>query len=332
MCKSTFVYHSLQPATINKKWSGRVFSVKKGTFYQMSFSSIASKKSLCFVNFYNSERKKLTADFCSEIRKSNKLLDHTYFFRTFSNVAFAKVVLENQGSKILRVKNITVEEKEYQDIDVWIASESRKIPVFPLLKIEKKHLTKTAELLKTGGKLKIVFLGDSIVNDMANSFFDALLRRVYPAVKIEVISSVRNTTGCWYFKHGNRVKKLVIDYSPDLVIIGGISHRNDVSSIKSVIEKIRRYTDVEIVVTNGAFGKTGNPWKQTRSNTEDEFSVKLKKLSDDMKFMFFDTAKFCRQYIHQSGKPYSFFLRDNIHPNHYGRFILSYLLFYLLSP
>ncbi|MGB9643314.1 MAG: hypothetical protein ACPL3Q_09010, partial [Candidatus Ratteibacteria bacterium] len=145
----------------------------------------------------------MTADCCSEIRKSNKLLNHTYFFRTFSNVAFANVTLENNGSNFLQVENITVEEKNYHDVDVWIASEFRNIPATSLFKIEKKNLTKTTKLLKAGEELKIVFLGDSIVNDMANSFFDVLLRRVYPSARIKIISSVRNATGCWYFKHVN---------------------------------------------------------------------------------------------------------------------------------
>ena len=52
------------------------------------------------------------------------------------------------------------------------------------------------------------------------------------------------------------MKEYVLDHRPDLVIIGGISHRNDISSIREVIRQIRGTTQADILLMTGAFGQT----------------------------------------------------------------------------
>ena len=43
------------------------------------------------------------------------------------------------------------------------------------------------------------------------------------------ITSVRGSTGCWYYKTPERIQTFVLDFEPHLVIIGGISQRGDAS-------------------------------------------------------------------------------------------------------
>ena len=68
--------------------------------------------------------------------------------------------------------------------------------------------------------------------------FDLLLNRIYPKVRIEKIASVRGSTGCWWYKEKNRVEDYVLKHHPDLLMIGGISQRNDVDSIREVIHQV----------------------------------------------------------------------------------------------
>jgi len=94
-----------------------------------------------------------------------------------------------------------------------------------------KNLGRTRKLLTKADSLNVVMLGDSIVNDTSRSCWNLLLEKRYPKCKINKITCVRGSTGCWWYKEAGRVKKYVLDHKPDMVIIGGISHRGDVEEV-----------------------------------------------------------------------------------------------------
>ena len=102
-----------------------------------------------------------------------------------------------------------------------------------------QRIPRTMQRLREGGNLKIVLLGDSIMNQTCHSGFGLLLQRLYPKVKIESVASVRGSTGCWWYKEENRIEDYVLKHHPDLLMIGGISQRNDVDSIREVIRQVR---------------------------------------------------------------------------------------------
>ncbi len=81
----------------------------------------------------------------------------------------------------------------------------------------------TASILGKGeGTLRVVMLGDSIVNDTSRSRWDDLLRASYPKCRIVRTTCVRGGTGCWWYKEPGRVKRYVLDHNPDL-----LDHRRD---------------------------------------------------------------------------------------------------------
>ena len=101
------------------------------------------------------------------------------------------------------------------------------------------RLPRTAGILGAGrGELRIVMLGDSIVNDTSQSRWDERLQDKYPSCKITKAAVVRGGTGCWWYKEPGRVKRYVLDLKPDLLIIGGISHRDDTESIRDVVRQV----------------------------------------------------------------------------------------------
>ena len=117
-------------------------------------------------------------------------------------------------------------------------------------------LPKTGKLLTEGGTLHVVMLGDSIVNDTSRSCWNFIVERRQPKCQIEKITCVRGSTGCWWYKYPGRVQKYVLDHKPDLVIIGGISHRDDIESIREVIRQIQEAAQPDILLMTGAFGST----------------------------------------------------------------------------
>ena len=122
-----------------------------------------------------------------------------------------------------------------------------------------RNLDRTIERLREGGTLKIVMLGDSIIGDTSVVEIRTAAGREYPKCKIEKVTSVRGSTGCWWYKLDNHVEEYVLRHKPDLLMIGGISQREDVDSIREVIRQVRAKQSPEILLMTPAFGATQDP-------------------------------------------------------------------------
>ena len=199
-----------------------------------------------------------------------------------------------------------------------------------------QRLPKTRERLLNGGVLHVVMLGDSIVNDTSRSGWDMLVDRRHPTCRIEKVTSVRGSTGCWWYKEPGRVKQYVLDHMPDLVIIGGISQRNDISSIREVIRQIRGASQADVLLMTGAFGQTDprieSVWQTISDpNQFTPYRKGLERLADETGAAFLDMEAAWGQCIRQSGKDLDWFKRDPIHANERGEQILGRILASYLS-
>lgn len=199
-----------------------------------------------------------------------------------------------------------------------------------------QYLPNTMRKLQQGGTLRIVMLGDSIVNDTSHSQFEHLLMRTYPKCKIEKITSVRGSTGCWWYKEEGRVQQYVLDHRPDLVMIGGISNRGDVEAIRSVIRQIRAACDAEIMVMTGPFGRTDpvadSEWQPQFDPRGDSYRARLLRMAQEEKVEFFDIEAAWGRYIRECGKPLEWFKRDGVHANQYGFQVLGRILERYFAP
>jgi alpha-L-fucosidase len=199
-----------------------------------------------------------------------------------------------------------------------------------------ERLPKTRERLLNGGLLHVVMLGDSIVNDTSRSCWELSVERRHPTCRIVKVTSVRGSTGCWWYKEPGRVKKYVLDHMPDLVIIGGISHRNDITSIRDVIRQIRGASQDDILLMTGAFGQVDprieRSWQTISDpNYYSEYRKGLEGLAQEMGAAFLDMEAAWGQYIRQCGKELNWFKRDPIHANERGEQILGRILASYLS-
>lgn len=194
-----------------------------------------------------------------------------------------------------------------------------------------KSLPRTSEYLSKGGTFRVIMLGDSIVNDTSRSCWNLLIERRYPKCKIEKITSVRGSTGCWWYKETGRVKKFVLDHEPALVIIGGISHRGDVDSIREVARQIKASSNTDILLMTGAFGsvdpRDDKQWQRISDpNHFSEYRKGLELLAHDTGAAFLDMEAAWARYIRNSGKDLDWFKRDPIHANERGEQILGHIL------
>jgi hypothetical protein len=197
-------------------------------------------------------------------------------------------------------------------------------------------LPKTGKLLTEGGVLHVVMLGDSIVNDTSRSCWNFIVERRHPKCQIEKIACVRGSTGCWWYKYPGRVQKYVLDHNPDLVLLGGISHRNDIESIREVIRQIREESQPDILLMTGAFGQTDrrqdDQWQRISDpNRYREYRKGLEKLASEVGAAFLDMEAAWARYIRDCGKELGSFKRDPIHANAQGEQILGHILANYLS-
>jgi lysophospholipase L1-like esterase len=203
-------------------------------------------------------------------------------------------------------------------------------------KTDWSHLPRTRRILTEGGELRILAMGDSIVNDTMRSAWVAKLREAYPKANIRATVYVRGGGGCQHYKEEGRLAKYVIPRKPDLVFIGGISQK-DVESIRTVIRELRAaLPDIEFLLATGTFG-TADPRvpeelaKAAHSGTG-AYGAALKKLADEERCAFLDMTTPWAEYIRSAKVHPHQFYRDRVHANEYGEQILSKILMAFFQP
>ncbi|MDG3006337.1 SGNH/GDSL hydrolase family protein [Paludisphaera mucosa] len=191
-------------------------------------------------------------------------------------------------------------------------------------------LSRTRRILAEGGSLRLLAVGDSIVNDTMRSAWVAKLREAYPKASIEARVYVRGGGGCQHYKEESRVARFIGPLKPDLVLIGGISQK-DVASIREVVHQLRAIRpDVEILLFTGAFG-TADPRvpdelaRAAHSGTG-EYGKALKPLAVEERCAYLDMTTPWAEYIRSAGVHPHLFYRDEVHANEYGEQVLSKIL------
>lgn len=193
-----------------------------------------------------------------------------------------------------------------------------------------QHLRRTRKLLEEGGKVRILALGDSIINDTMRSGWVGLLQKQYPKASIETTVYVRGGGGCQHYKEQGRVVRYILPRKPDLVVIGGISQR-DTDSIREVINQIRQgLPEVEFLLMTGAFGTVDprDPAALTRAphSGTGAYGPALKTLASEELCAFLEMTSPWAEYMRSSRVHPHKFYRDVVHANEFGEQILAKIL------
>lgn len=309
-------------------------------FYRLRFHSRYSERGYYAVFFRDTQNKDLADDIYGSVDPSDQWIDNDYCFR--GRESGRSFVLQFIGHGNIEVKNIRVENVPASDVCQWSDQLGASLPPFHFIAPadSRKHLPRTMQSLRTGPSLRIVMLGDSIINDTNNSNWDALVRRRYPHCALQIIASVRGSTGCWFYQDDDAFQSCVAAHKPQLLIIGGISHRNDLDAIDRVIQKAQTQLRCEILLLSGPMGKDWRPQNPAHPNAPlpvcayggDPFNNAMAKLAEQRGIAFLDMNTPWHQYLAASGKPWEYFHRDTVHANDRAKRILGQMLERYFQP
>ncbi|MDD3925459.1 MAG: SGNH/GDSL hydrolase family protein [bacterium] len=318
-------------------WQSPRFPVTPFDYYRIDFYSLLNPggdRAGHWAAYFWDKGGKMLPDHYSYIDPSAAWTRNDFVFKAKVNAAWCRIIFHpDDGEDTLYIDDITVTEIDRKTAAAWADEYYRLMPAVACTSASGRwrYIPKTMERLRAGGTLRVVMLGDSIINDTGNSPYDVLVERIYPEAHLEVITSIRGSTGCGYYKLENRVKEYVLDYKPDLIIIGGISN-DSAESVREVIHQIRAVNDQEILVMSGPVSpryqdeEAKKPWSPDIDPDGSDYRSLLKRMAHEEKVEFLDMQGAFSQYAENSGKPYEWLMRDRIHANERGRAVLSRII------
>jgi hypothetical protein len=318
-------------------WAGPRFEIEPLAYYRLRFAAMVEGKGYWWIQFYDQSGQPLDADHYSSIYPSEDWQENEFDFRARQKARSADVRFRPINDA-LYVDDVTVSTISRPEVADWADDVYATMPPVDVRRVPRAgpHLRRTMWKLRKGETLRIVMLGDSIVNDTGNSAYDVLVERKYPGARVEVITSVRGGTGCTYYRQENRVEAYVLDYKPDLLIIGGISHGYDAQAVRDVIRQVRAKSDPDILLLSGAvsfppdfdnmFRYLPPKERQTRIQRMKNYHPALKKVAQQEKVEFLDMRTPWDDYEQSIRRHPMWLRRDYVHANARGRQVLARIL------
>jgi len=326
-------------------WESPTWPVAPGDYTRVRVHSRldaeADGDGLWGIVFFDREGRPLEADHHSGFDPSTQWSETVGCVRAKARATHAALRLHGREGVTTFFDDVEVRPASRQEAAAWADAVYATIPPVGFAPPPDRWalLPRTAGVVRSGGTLRMVLLGDSIANDTGNSAFDVLVERANPGAKVELVTSVRGGTGCWYYRDANGVEHYVLRHKPDLLLIGGISHRNDMGAIRSVVEQVRRRMTPDILLLTGAFGRDQDPrelpdWELAPDPAGTGYRSQLLNLAKVLRTGFFDLRGAWGEYLLGCGQPLARFMRDPVHANARGGQILARVLerYFTLPP
>jgi hypothetical protein len=338
--------------TRGPRWQSPKLPVEPSAYYRLTVRSKGRPRSMWAAVFFDAAGRPLVSDHYSGLDASESWTVQEFCFRARHDAKTCQLwfhPLEPCGEDLC-LSSVRVAPASRREVARWADRIYAQLPPLEFAPPAGRghRLPRTMQSLRSGRPLRVVMLGDSIVNDTSNSAWEVLLRQACPQARVEIISSVRGGTGCQYYRQEKRVQEYVLRHAPDLLVIGGISHGCDVEAVRAVIQQVRRQnSNVEILVLSDPVGVYGDPrqWPlmivEPGKAGEDarkllaalgSYRAGLREMAAEEAVEYFDVATVWDCYIAHCGKPYEYFLRDPVHANARGRQILARMLVGFFTP
>ena len=324
-------------------WQSPALEVEPLAYYRLSFRAKTRTEGYWAAEFFDADGNQLAADHYDSLPGSKGWRAHECCFRANVDAAKVRVRFLARRSPVA-VDDVRIEKVTRRTVAAWADRVYASLPPvrYTPPRARGKLLPKTMAKLRRGPSLRIVLLGDSIANDTSHSAFDALLERACPSCRVEVVNSVRGGTGCAYYRQENRVRRYVLPFAPDLLIIAGISNGYDIESIRDVIRQVRSASDCEIFLMTGCvhprvqgeinFAESAPMSREEACQVILKFPQRIAAMAAREKVELLDIRKAWDEYILRSPMPHAWYLRDAVHANTRGKHVLGRILLRYFQP
>jgi hypothetical protein len=309
-------------------------------FYRMAFKSKALRAGEWAAFFYDADGELIVSDIYASIYGSDEWVNNTVCFRGREGAETLKVAF--RCLEEFRIKDLKIEAVTSADVADWSDGIYATLPPLDFTPLPDRWacIPHTMERLRQGGAMRWVMLGDSIINDTNNSCFDALLARLYPKADIRVNCSVRGATGCWHYREEEHFQAYVVEPNPDILIIGGISHREDSEAIRDVIRKTKERIGCEILLMSGPMAKDWRDWDEADPDDPlpiqiwpgDPYCAEMACIAEEEGVEYLDMKTIWQTYLVNTAMAHNWFHRDTVHADDRGKQILGRILERYFAP
>ena len=324
------------------------FDKKEGetAFYQLTYTAKSRSTGYWWCDFFD-KNDQLLPDINSRLYLDNEW--HTYTVQFPCDPRAVKGQLAFVASKGCTVKDVSLRRVSVETAAKWCDDFYKTLPQVKMDVPDDPfhYLPKTRKALQEGRKLRVVLLGDSIVNDTYCGCFTALVMRDFP--NVEFIISVRGSTGVYYYHEAEHFEDYCAKYKPDLVMIGGISNHASTNydviqdNMEETIDRCRAIGAEVLVMTP----PPSYEWRWSSQQTEwnENFSCwAYQKWLKNMQFWtpmwqayqrkacankqvaLWDVTTGPANTISYSRKPLGWFKRDGAHNDDRGKQLIGQLL------
>ena len=308
-------------------------------YQEFSFVARAAKPALWVANFFAPDGKQLVADHYSSFGPAAEWTRYRFCFRGRPEASHVRVSFAPQADSPVDVSSVSVVPVSRDHVRQWADEIASALPPVTLPSLPEPvwaKLPQSYQRIRQGGPLRLVMLGDSIINDIANSGFETRIETLFPGARIELVSSVAGGGSCRLYRQENRVATYVTAYQPHLVLIGGISHGDDIDAIQDVLRQTRAQTTAEIILATPAFGKRDlraeASWPLLADLQGDGFRSRLRRLAEEEKTAFADIDGPWGWYVRTCEVETGHFMRDAVHANENGRQIIAQVMAPFFRP
>jgi hypothetical protein len=323
-------------------WRSPEVPVTPSQYYEIRFRYKCASGGFWTVSATDSAGNQLP-DIDSSLDNATEWTEARLCFRAMAGAELARVSLRATRTAPLCVDDFVLRPIDRRLAAQWADSLYKSMPpvLLPPPSGRPGLLPRAFRKLRNRETVTIVLLGDSIMNDTGNSALDVLLERQFRGASVRLANSVRGSTGCSYYAREGRVKQYVLDYQPDLLIIGGISHGYETDPIREVIRQVRAQSQCDILILTGAVAslesridtylQNSRTTREGALNVIEAFPGRLANMAREEHVAFFDIGAAWDSYVKESAQPPSWFRRDSVHANDRGKQVLARLLLSYLS-
>ncbi len=341
----------------NGRWHSPGFEVKPFHYYLLTMETrfevgavdgnkdASDLKGGYWAAYFYSDRGTIhPANHYSKIYPGTDWRKQEFVFMAEQGTSIAHLLFRQKSDVPMSIRRVSVEAIPDDAALAWSESVYEDLPALQYQPPEDRHgqLGDTIQKLKNGEEVTVVTLGNSVANDLSNGSPALLLERAYPGADVRWITSVGSGKGAWYFRRKNRVEEYVLRHDPDLLIMGGVSHRGQAKPFGDVVDQVRSEMDVDVLLLNGIINPPARivgqistiPYlnRKEARDVYNSFPERLQELADRKEVEFMNIRQAWEQYINRVDRPRDWFMRDGVHGNTRGKQIAGRLLIRYLSP